>query len=413
MSLVPAVSLAVVLSSVDPSLPVEVMRLTVPTALEGERVDRGLALLVGLSRAQATRLVAEGRARVSGATVRSGSRRLRSGDVLEVELPPDATSRNTMPPLPAEVLTGPPQPGEPQPGEPTPGEPVPGEPVPGEPRPGVPRPGVPVPGAGTNEIVPGFPEDAAPRATVVFVDADLVVVDKPSGLVVHPGAGNPRGTLVQQLIALFPDMADAGPEGDRPGIVHRLDKGTSGLLVVARSAAARDGLVRQMAARSTERRYLAVVHGEMEADEGVIEAPLGRSQFHRVKMAVVQGGRDARTHYWTKARSSAPLPATLVLCRLETGRTHQVRVHFAAIGHPVVADERYSKPTQLVLARHALPGLHRPWLHAAELGFVHPLTGEPMSFVSPLPADLAGALGSLGLSGDIQGKTADIHGNQA
>jgi 23S rRNA pseudouridine1911/1915/1917 synthase len=153
-----------------------------------------------------------------------------------------------------------------------------------------------------------------------------------------------------------------------------------------------------MANRSTERRYLALVHGQVEADEGIIEAPLGRSPSQRVKMAVVQGGRSARTHYWARERSSGPLPATLVICRLETGRTHQVRVHFSAIGHPVVGDERYSKPSLFALARKTLPGLDRPWLHAAQLGFVHPVTGEPLRFFSPLPPDLSGALAALGLS---------------
>jgi len=233
---------------------------------------------------------------------------------------------------------------------------------------------------------------------VVFVDDDVVVVDKPAGLVVHPGAGNSQGTLAQQLQSLFPEIVEAGPAGDRPGIVHRLDKGTSGLLVVARSAPARESLVRQMAARSAQRGYLAVVHGEMEADEGSIDAPLGRSPSHPVKMAVVAGGRHARTHYRALGRTPAPLPATLVFCRLETGRTHQVRVHLAAIGHPVLGDGRYCKPTQLAAQKRTVPALERQWLHAAQLGFIHPVTGEQMVFRSPLPDDLAGTLGPLGLA---------------
>jgi 23S rRNA pseudouridine1911/1915/1917 synthase len=326
----------------------EHLQLSVPNALDGERVDRGLALLAGLTRAQAARLVAEGRARVGGKAVVSGSRRLHSGEVLDVELP-------------ATVVAAPEATLELDQGE---------------------RAGL----AG------------AAAARVVYVDADVVVVDKPAGLVVHPGAGNSGGTLVQQLLELFPDMAGAGPEGDRPGIVHRLDKGTSGLLVVARSAPAREGLVRQMAARSAERRYLALVHGQVEGDEGVIDAPLARSQSQRLRMAVVHGGRSARTHYRVHGQCGAPLPATLVTCRLETGRTHQVRVHFAAIGHPLVADVNYAKPSQVQLVRQVLPGLHRPWLHAARLGFVHPLSGEAMSFTSPLPPDLQESLAVLGLS---------------
>ena len=158
-------------------------------------------------------------------------------------------------------------------------------------------------------------------------------------------------------------------------------------MVVARTPAAREGLVAQLAARSVERAYLAVVHGELEADEGTVDAPLGRSQSHRVKMAVVQGGRHALTHYRADSRSSSPVPVTLVSCRLGTGRTHQVRVHFAAIGHPVFCDDRYSKPSQLAAAQTALPELRRPWLHAARLGFVHPVTGEPMQFSAGLPPD--------------------------
>jgi len=324
----------------------ERLHLTVPAALEGERVDRGLALLAGLSRADASRVVAEGRAWVGGTAIAVGSRRLRTGEVLEADLATEAAGTSA---------------------------------------------------DGADRWVPAA-ANGGPQARVVFVDADLVVVDKPAGLVVHPGAGNPQGTLVQQLTALYPDMVAAGPDGDRPGIVHRLDKGTSGLMVVARTAVAREALVRQMAARSTERRYLALVHGQVEADEGVIDAPLGRSQSQRVKMAVVQGGRSARTHYRAYQRRGDPLPATVVACTLDTGRTHQVRVHFAAIGHPVVGDDRYSKPSLAALARRVLPSLGRPWLHAAQLGFVHPVSGELIRFSAPLPPDLAESLAVLGLS---------------
>ncbi len=310
-------------------------------------MDRGLALLVGLSRAQASRLVAAGGARLAGAPVRAGSHRLRAGELLEVEL---GRHRG----LAAAV------------------------------------------GPAADSGAHG-PDASAPCAVVVYADDYLVVVDKPAGLVVHPGAGNRLGTLVQQLLLRFPDISTAGPDDERPGIVQRLDKGTSGLLVVARTAAARQGLVAQLAGRSVERRYLAVVHGELQADEGVVEAPLGRSPRSRVKMAVVEGGRHARTHYRAEARSVLPLSVTLVTCRLETGRTHQVRAHFSAIGHPVLADQRYSKATQFAAARQALPELRRPWLHAAHLGFVHPSTGEAMSFSSALPEDLQQTLGPLGL----------------
>ncbi len=273
-------------------------------------MDRGLALLAGLSRAEASRLVTAGGARVGGVPVRSGSRRLRAGEMLEVEL-----GRAGPPPGAAIVLGEGAAPGE---------------------------------GAGG--------PDGALLAPVVFADEHLVVVDKPAGLVVHPGAGNRQGTLVQQLLVRFPDISTAGPDDERPGIVQRLDKGTSGLIVVARNPEARLGLVAQLAARSVERRYLAVVYGELEADDGVVEAPLGRSPRSRLKIAVVEGGRQARTHYRAVARSASPLPVSLVICRLETGRTHQVRAHFAAIGHPVLADQRYAKASQLEASRKVLPG---------------------------------------------------------
>ncbi len=309
-------------------------------------MDRGLALLAGLSRAEASRLVAAGGARVGGAAVRAGSRRLRAGELLEVDL------ALSVPAAAPEDLEGP-------------------------------------DGAGGS--------DGAPVAAIVFADDHIVVVDKPAGLVVHPGAGNRQGTLVQQLLERFADIATAGPDDVRPGVVQRLDKGTSGLLVVARHQAARQGLVAQLAARTVDRRYLAVLYGELEADEGVVEAPLGRSPRSRLKMAVVEGGRHARTHYRTEARSASPLPVSLVTCRLETGRTHQVRAHLAAIGHPVIADQRYAKANQLAATRLVLPALARPWLHAARLGFVHPVTGEAMSFSSALPADLQQSLATLGL----------------
>jgi 23S rRNA pseudouridine1911/1915/1917 synthase len=325
------------------------MRLSVPDALAGERVDRALALLAGISRAQASRWVADGRVRVGGSVLNTGGRRLRAGDLLEVEA---ATDRHD--------------------------------------------------GA---EEAGGLPPEGPPplQAEVIFADNDLVVVDKPAGLVVHPGAGNRQGTLVQQLLHVFPDIAGAGPDSERPGIVQRLDKGTSGLLVVARTAAAHEGLVAQLSARSVKRRYLAVLHGELQADEGLVEAPLGRSPTARLKMAVVEGGREARTRYSTVSRSSAPLPVTLVSCRLETGRTHQVRAHFAAIGHPVLGDERYSKPKQLAAVRAVVPVLDRPWLHAVELGFVHPVTGQTLLFTSEPPAGLLAVLAPLGLEFPAEG----------
>ncbi|MGC8626938.1 MAG: RluA family pseudouridine synthase [Acidimicrobiales bacterium] len=328
------------------------LRFNVPAALDGERVDRGLALLMGATRSQAARLVTEGSARLGGRLVVSGGRRLREGELLEVEVP--ATAEPSTPTTgPLEAGSGP----------------------------------APAVLAGAGRLA----------ALVVFADDDLVVVDKPAGLVVHPGAGNTEGTLVQQLLYLFPDIASAGPPGDRPGIVHRLDKGTSGLLVVARNKLARENLTAQLAARKVERRYLAVVHGQVEPDDGVVEAPLGRSPSARTKMAVIEGGRRARTRYSVLARSSSVLPASLLACQLETGRTHQVRVHLAAIGHPVLADERYSTPGLLRSCRGALASLTRPWLHAARLSFAHPASGQRMTFESALPSELEDSLSVLGL----------------
>jgi 23S rRNA pseudouridine1911/1915/1917 synthase len=222
---------------------------------------------------------------------------------------------------------------------------------------------------------------------LVHVDDDVIVVDKPAGLVVHPGAGRATGTLVQALLGRFPGMAGAG-DPQRPGIVHRLDKGTSGLLVVARSPVAYESLVAQLAARTVDRRYLALAVGIIETDAGVVDAPVGRRSTDRTRMAVVAGGRPARTHYRVLTRFTEPAEATLVECKLETGRTHQVRVHLGAIGHPVVGDARYGG------ARQAVP-VARPFLHAAQLAFDHPVTAERCHFESPLPADLEAVLASL------------------
>jgi 23S rRNA pseudouridine1911/1915/1917 synthase len=231
----------------------------------------------------------------------------------------------------------------------------------------------------------GLAADAGVEVPVVFSDQSVIVVDKPAGLVVHPGAGNTTGTLVQGLLALFPDLEQlaVGDAAHRPGIVQRLDKGTSGLLVVARTEAARESLAGQLSARSVERGYITLVAGRVEADEGLIDAPIGRDDAMATRMAVRNAGRPARTRYRVEGRYGAPMAASRLACRLETGRTHQIRVHLAAIGHPVVGDERYGGP--LLDAR-------RPFLHAAVLGFDHPGSGERLRFASELPDDLAALL---------------------
>jgi 23S rRNA pseudouridine1911/1915/1917 synthase len=223
--------------------------------------------------------------------------------------------------------------------------------------------------------------------TVVHEDADVLVIDKPAGLVVHPGAGNVTGTLVHGLVARYPEIATVG-EPDRPGIVHRLDRDTSGLLVVARTEAARARLVADLAARRVERVYLALVHGLPESDAGLVDAPVGRSARQPTKMTVTERGREARTAYEVLQRWPDP-GCALLRCRLETGRTHQIRVHLAAIGHPVVGDDAYDGGRKRPVA------VPRLFLHATRLAFTHPTTGEVLEFDSPLPDDLHAVLDTL------------------
>jgi 23S rRNA pseudouridine1911/1915/1917 synthase len=213
---------------------------------------------------------------------------------------------------------------------------------------------------------------------IVHEDDWLLVIDKPPGLVVHPAPGHTGGTLVD----LLGERAGGGPDPARPGIVHRLDKGTSGLMVVARSNEAHRALAAQVAAREVEREYVALVEGRLRSREGTIDAPVGRSHREPSRMVVAgRAQRGARTHF----RVIELLPAdTLAEVRLETGRTHQIRAHFAAIGHPVAGD-----PTYGAEGRH---GLTRQFLHSRRLAFRHPGSGEEVSFASPLPEDLEAAL---------------------
>jgi 23S rRNA pseudouridine1911/1915/1917 synthase len=220
--------------------------------------------------------------------------------------------------------------------------------------------------------------------SVVFEDEYLMVIDKPAGLVVHPGSGNRTGTMMNALLHHAPQLA-AIP---RAGIVHRLDKDTSGLLVVAKTLAAQTDLVRQLQARTVKRHYLALVHGAL-AKDGTVDAPVGRHPVHRTKMAVLERGREARTHYAVRQRFAR---ATLLECRLETGRTHQIRVHMAAIGHPLVGDPAYGKRRSGDVRLDAFP---RQALHAWRLALVHPATGAQIAWESPLPADMAALLDGL------------------
>jgi 23S rRNA pseudouridine1911/1915/1917 synthase len=310
----------------DPGLSVP-LSLAVPDSLDGERVDRAVALLCDVTRSEAAALVSAGAVALDGRAVDVRSRRVAAGQRLDVAA---ASAR-----------------------------------------------------AGAAALEP----DPTVAVTVVAVDDAVIVVDKPTGLVVHPGAGNATGTLVQGLLARFPELASVGgPE--RPGIVHRLDAGTSGLLVVARTEPAYESLVAQLAAHTVERRYLALVWGSVEADAGLVDAPIGRAANDPTQMAVATGGRPARTRYQVLERFHTPSDTTLVECRLETGRTHQVRVHLAAIGHPVVGDARYGG------RRPSVPA-DRPFLHAHRLAFDHPVDGGRRRYHSPLPPDLEDVRGRL------------------
>lgn len=300
---------------------------TIPAALAGERLDRVVAIVTGASRADAAALIAGGGASVDGTVMTTGKIRLEQGQVVLVD--PD---RLPLPPVP-------------QP-------------------------------------------DPTVQFTVIHADDDIVVVDKPAGLVVHPGAGHLDGTLVNGLLARFPDLAHVG-QPDRPGIVHRLDVGTSGLLVVARTDLAYQLLVSSLSARDVGRTYRALVWGHPVNSHGVIDAPIGRDHRDPMRMAVVVDGKPARTHYRTLRLYRDAVDVAELECRLETGRTHQIRVHLAAIGHPVVGDGTYGGNR---------PGLEppRPMLHAALLTFKHPASGVEMSFESPMPADLRAIIDSLG-----------------
>jgi 23S rRNA pseudouridine1911/1915/1917 synthase len=300
-------------------------RLTVERSGAGVRLDRWLAdSLPRLSRARLQALIGAGRVLVDGAP-RKASYRLQGGESVEVDIPP--------PP----------------------------------------------------------PEELVPESidlSVLFEDGDVLVVDKPAGIVVHPGAGNATGTLAAAVLAHAPAIAGVGGPR-RPGVVHRLDKGTSGVLVFAKTAAAYESLTRQLAARTVRRRYLAVVHGRLGLAEGVVDAPIGRDPHHRRRMAIRPPGHGKRAV--TRYRVLERFPRHTVLeARLETGRTHQIRVHLASIGHPVVGDDVYGRAR----GRPPVPidGLA---LHAREIEFEHPITGAKVAVSAPVPARIERLLSRL------------------
>ena len=251
------------------------------------------------------------------------------------------------------------------------------------------RVAVPEPAPAHNE-----PQDI-PLA-ILFEDDHLLVVDKPAGLVVHPAAGNLDGTLVNALLHHCTGKLSGIGGVARPGIVHRIDKDTSGLLVVAKTDVAHEGLAKQFAAHSIDRRYLAIVSGLPKTSEGTVDAPLARSATNRKKIAIVEGGRGKRavTHW---KRLEILKDAALVECRLETGRTHQVRVHMASIGHPLLGDPVYCRAGKMHGKVLKELGFHRQALHAAQLGFTHPVTKNRLSFASPMPADMEELKSALGV----------------
>ena len=299
----------------------------------GERLDRWLAgVMPDVSRARLQAIISGGGVLVDGRVARP-SRRLKTGQSISVRLP-------------------------------------------------APQPAVPLP-----EDIP---------LSVIYEDAHLLVVDKPAGLVVHPGAGRATGTLVNALLHRVRDLSGIGGVV-RPGIVHRLDRGTSGLLVVAKDDASHLALSRQFAGRTVEKEYLAVVLGVPRAAAGTIDVPIGRDPVHRKRMSArAPRGRAARSTYRVVEALDG---AALLRVRIATGRTHQIRVHLAAVGHPVAGDPTYGgqrRPaSRRPEARAALEALSRPALHAAHLAFSHPASGERVSFSSPLPADLEVLLAAL------------------
>lgn len=312
----------------------------------GWRLDRFLALkLPELSRSRIQALIEAGRVSCGRATIKDANHRIKPGESYAVSLPP-------------------PLPSEPQ-----------GEDIP---------------------------------LDVVYEDKDLIVIEKPAGLVVHPAAGNLDGTLVNALIHHCGASLQGVGGVRRPGIVHRLDKDTSGLLVAAKNERAMRSLAKQFAAHAVERAYHAVVWGSPRTSTGLIETRIGRNPFDRKRMGVLRGGgKEARTHYKVLERfGPAERPfASLVECRLETGRTHQIRVHLAHIGHPLIGDPSYGRARHTPRAKSAneetayrlVAAFPRQALHAGLLGFHHPSLQKPMHFGSPWPADMAALIEALRL----------------
>jgi 23S rRNA pseudouridine1911/1915/1917 synthase len=314
------------------------LSILVPSDQAGQRLDRVLAsLLPDLSRSRLENLIDQGAVTRGGATIKDANHRVKGGESYDIAVP---------------------------------------------------------------EAVPARPRGQDIPLTVVYEDKDLIVIDKPAGLVVHPAAGNPDGTLVNALIAHCGESL-MGIGGElRPGIVHRLDKDTSGLLVAVKTERAMASLAKQFANHTIERAYHAVVWGSPRLGDGVIEGQIGRNPFDRKRMAVLRGGgKLARTRYRVIERfgpDARPF-ASLVECRLETGRTHQIRVHLTHLGHPLIGDPSYGRARQAprpktpaeTVAFAAAADFSRQALHAYVLGFQHPTLHKTMRFESPWPSDFA------------------------
>jgi len=302
---------------------VSIIEVTIAQAAHGLRLDRALADAVpDLSRERLKALIAAGQVSRDGVPASDPSRKSHAGEVFAIAVPPPAPLHN-------------------------------------------------------------MPQDLA--LNVAFEDDHLIVIDKPAGLVVHPAAGNLDGTLVNALLHHCRGSLSGIGGVARPGIVHRIDKDTSGLMVAAKTDRAHEGLARQFHDHSIDRRYKAIVAGRPRPASGTVDAPLARSPSNRKTIAIVQGGKRAVTHYATLV----PLrEAAMVECRLETGRTHQVRVHMASIGHALLGDPVYARTKAAHRALLETLGFRRQALHAAHLGFIHPVTSAAIAFDSAMPADM-------------------------
>ena len=316
----------------DEPIPVAAIPVTIGPDTAGERLDRALAVAVpDLSRSRLQALIAAGCVWEGERTVEDASVKVKPGQAFEIRVPP---------PVAAE------------------------------------------------------PAAQAIHLEIVYEDPHLIVIDKPAGLVVHPAAGNPDGTLVNALLAHCGGELSGIGGVARPGIVHRLDKETSGLMVAAKTDAAHKALSAQFADRTLSRTYLALVWGRPNPSVGTIEGAIGRDPRDRKRMAIVKaGGKAARTHY--KVLRPAGLEASLVACKLDTGRTHQIRVHLTSIGHPLIGDQVYGRRPRSAIGSDAARSFPRQALHAAKLRFRHPADQNELEFTRPLPGDMRDLLVSL------------------